>query len=259
MSLFGYSVPEMIDSLRACEQVIHSGGKSNASFFRTRDGRFLVKTISNAEMTFLAAFLPHYFAYILGEPESYLVRILAAFTVTVESEQVNYNHKCILMENLSAGFDDFETYDLKGSARNRWLESATVKLDTNYRRSRIEQRVVLTTPTKDGLMKQIARDSMFLAQHRVMDYSMLAIVARATRTVRLGIVDFCRPYTIDKALESMVKKTPLYRDHTLGDPTVISPAEYQRRFVDAMRDYFYVAPSYADTITYLARPPSAGR
>jgi hypothetical protein len=258
MSLFGYSVREIIDSLRKCEQAVHSGGKTGASFFRTRDKRFLVKTISNAEMTFLMAFLPHYFAYMLAEPESYLVHILAAFTITVESEQVNYSHRCILMENLAAGFDDFETYDLKGSARNRWLESATVKLDLNYRRSRIEQRVVLTAPMKDSLMKQIARDSLFLAQHRVMDYSMLAIVAGAAKAVRLGIVDFCRPYTIDKALESMVKKTPLYRDHSLGDPSVISPAEYQRRFVDAMRDYFYVAPSYADTITYLAKSPSTG-
>jgi 1-phosphatidylinositol-3-phosphate 5-kinase len=110
---------------------------------------------------------------------------------------------------------------------------------------------VLTSPVKDAFMKQIARDSAFLAQHRIMDYSLLAIVSRAARSVRLGIVDFCRPYTIDKALESMVKKTPLFRDHSLGDPTVISPAEYQRRFVDAMRDYFYVAPSYSDTLGYL--------
>jgi 1-phosphatidylinositol-3-phosphate 5-kinase len=80
-----------------------------------------------------------------------------------------------------------------------------------------------------------------------MDYSLVAIVSRKNSQVRLGIVDYCRSYTIDKALESMVKKTPLYADHNVA-PTIISPHEYEERFVKAMEDYFYVSPSYGDLV-----------
>jgi 1-phosphatidylinositol-3-phosphate 5-kinase len=152
------------------------------------------------------------------------------------------------MENLTEGFDDFDTFDLKGSLRNRWLEASGVQLDTNYRRSRIENRVVLGYEDKRKFVRQVTSDSKFLASHRVMDYSLVAIVSRGNSKVRLGIVDYCRSFTIDKALESMVKKTPLYADHNVA-PTVISPNEYQERFIKAMEDYFYVSPSYGDLVT----------
>jgi 1-phosphatidylinositol-3-phosphate 5-kinase len=247
MTLFGYSVKEVIQSLAQSQLLAVSGAKSQACFFRTLDNQFLVKTLSPGEMSFLGSFLPKYFTHMLLQPETHFIKILGACTVTVESEHINYTHRCLVMENLTFGLGEFETYDLKGSLRNRWLESSNVKLDANYRLAAIENRVIFTFKDKRKFIEQLKTDSAFLSSAKIMDYSLVAIVSRTEAKVRIGIVDFCGSYTIDKALESMVKKTPLYSDHAVA-PTVISPSDYQDIFVKAMDAYFLASPVYSDTV-----------
>jgi 1-phosphatidylinositol-3-phosphate 5-kinase len=99
---------------------------------------------------------------------------------------------------------------------------------------------------KKEFLEQLGRDSSFLADHRIMDYSLLVIVCRQSLEIRVGIIDYCRSYTIDKALESMVKQTPLYSEYNL-QPTVISPSDYLQRFIDGMNAYFHASPVHEDT------------
>jgi hypothetical protein len=245
MSIAGYSVREMIASLMLCQGSDIAGGKSDARFFVTRDGRFLIKTVQAVEMAFLGSFLPAYFEYALANRDTLLVRLIAVFFVDVQSHETSYSFNCIVMENLRFGLADAQTYDFKGSTRNRQGGSESVRLDGNYRTERVENRLCLATREKRELIERLERDVAFLAQHRVMDYSLVAIVCRKRNRVRFGIVDYCRAYTIGKALESMVKQTPLYAEYTTP-PTIISPAEYMTRFVEAMRGYFHAAPTYSD-------------
>lgn len=56
-------------------------------------------------------------------------------------------------------------------------------------------------------------------------------------------LDYIRTFTWDKKLETMVKKSGI-----LGGqgklPTIISPEEYQKRFIEAMHRYFLEVPDH---------------
>jgi hypothetical protein len=245
MSLAGHSVREVIASLMFCQRSHFAGGKSDARFFVTRDNRFLIKTVHTIEMSLLGSFLPDYFAYTLAHRKTLLVKLLSVFTVDVQSQETSYSFNCIVMENLRFGFPDAQAYDFKGSTRNRKGESESVRLDGNYRTEGVANQLCLTMREKREFLRNLERDVAFLADHKVMDYSLVAIVCRDSSRVRFGIVDYCRAYTIDKALESIVKQTPLYAEYTTL-PTIISPTDYMNRFVEAMRRYFHGAPRYSD-------------
>ncbi|KAI8425966.1 hypothetical protein MSG28_004954 [Choristoneura fumiferana] len=96
---------------------------------------------------------------------------------------------------------------------------------------RWEQQLFVASHTGGVLLGCIDRDTEFLAQNSVMDYSLLLGIDGGTLT--LGIIDYIRTFTWDKKLEHLVKK-----NLGSGQPTVVSPDEYKRRFRAAMRKYF---------------------
>jgi 1-phosphatidylinositol-3-phosphate 5-kinase len=247
MSLFGLSVHEVIQVFMNAKLSPQVGGKSDSKFFLMQDKKFLIKTVSSIEMNLLTSgFLHDYVMYMFEQPGTYLVKFLAVFTVSVDLPLIKYHYNCIAMENVSCGFDQCETYDLKGVSKDKWIEPPVVKLDTNYRTRSVENQVVLPALEKEEFLEQFGRDSSFLVDHRIMDYSLLVIVCRQNLEIRMGIIDYCRSYTLDKALESMVKQTPLYPEYTLP-PTVISPSDYLQRFINAMNSYFHASPRYGNT------------
>ena len=79
----------------------------------------------------------------------------------------------------------------------------------------------------------IANDSLYLAKHSIIDYSLLAIINPAKKTIRVGIIDYIQHYTLDKELESTVKMIIAKED-----PTIIPPEQYKQRFRQAMEKYF---------------------
>ena len=68
----------------------------------------------------------------------------------------------------------------------------------------------------------------------MIDYSLLLISTKTS--MRLGIIDYMRPYHLMEKIET------LYKEIKSGkDPTVIPPNSYAERFVSAMRKYFIKA------------------
>lgn len=246
MSMCGYSFDMFIEILSHGKQSVTFGGKSSAQFFITLDNRFLIKTINQAEMSEMNNFLPHYFKYIASNPDTLLTRVLSVFSIVVDG---SVTYKCILMENLRFGFssDDLILYDFKGAMRNRFLgeNNQSVMLDANYEKSALDNRIILTLQKKKSILKQLLQDANFLASHNIMDYSLLVVLSKSSMLVRMGIVDYFRKYTIDKALETWVKKTPIYEQYKI-DPTIISPDNYYDRFVSAMDKYLYQSPYMSD-------------
>eukprot|EP00897_Mesotaenium_endlicherianum_P006808 jgi/Mesen1/6155/ME000314S05165 len=75
-----------------------------------------------------------------------------------------------------------------------------------------------------------------------MDYSLLVGVDEGRRELVLGIIDFIRPYTWDKQLETWVKTSGILGGPKNTAPTVISPNHYKKRFRKAMSTYFVMVP-----------------
>lgn len=85
---------------------------------------------------------------------------------------------------------------------------------------------------------------------------MLVGVEEQTQELVVGIIDFIRPYTWDKQLESWVKTSGILGGVGPGKdamPTIISPDKYKKRFRQAMTAYFYVIPD-----ALIPRAPSSG-
>lgn len=75
-------------------------------------------------------------------------------------------------------------------------------------------------------------DSLFLSKNNIMDYSLIVGIDKFSSEIVVGIVDFLRPYSWDKILESWVKTTGLGSGK--GEPTVMNPRMYKNRFREAM-------------------------
>ena len=86
-----------------------------------------------------------------------------------------------------------------------------------------------------------------------MDYSLLVGIDRnpdGRREAFVRIIDYLRPYTWDKQIESAVKSGVPSAE---GAPTVLSPEKYARRFRRAARRYFLAVPD-GDSDRRRARP-----
>ena len=252
------------------------GGKSGSSFGKTRDDRFIVKQLSRVELNaFLDDFGPAYFKHAResldrSNGSTCLARILGAYQVAVGEGADGEDPATIdfiVMENLFRGRDVFDprwlTYDLKGSLRARYNVDddgdnagddvddaardlgrvAAVLLDENLQRRLATHPILCDVESKSELDATLARDTAFLANEGVMDYSLLAGVDRASGELVVGVVDYLRLYTWDKQLESYVKFTGVLGGGVAAEPTVISPVQYRRRFRKAMARYFVVVPA----------------
>ncbi|KAJ0178091.1 hypothetical protein K1T71_005914 [Dendrolimus kikuchii] len=230
-----------IRSLAHCVPWAARGGKSGSTFCKTKDDRYVLKEMTKPEWQQFLEFAPHYFNYVnscrQSNLPSLLARILGVYSVGGAGNGV------LVMENVwysCAGAG--KRFDLKGSSRHR-LASDTqplaVLMDENLLHLRWEQQLYVHSHTGSVLWACVERDTQFLATHSVMDYSLLLGIDE--NTLVLGIIDYIRTFTWDKKLEHLVKK-----NLGSGQPTVVSPLEYKRRFCAAARKYFLQCPAHWD-------------
>lgn len=75
-----------------------------------------------------------------------------------------------------------------------------------------------------------------------MDYSLLVGLDEERKELVLGIIDFLRPYTWEKRVETVIKTSGILGGPKNVPPTVISPEKYKKRFSEAMPSYFLTVP-----------------
>jgi len=82
----------------------------------------------------------------------------------------------------------------------------------------------------------IHNDTSFLSRHEKIDYSFLVWIDHATKLMRVGIIDYIQYFSLEKFLESKIKKHIL----TTGKnaPTILEPISYKQRFQRAINNYF---------------------
>ncbi|KAK2956413.1 putative 1-phosphatidylinositol 3-phosphate 5-kinase fab1 [Blattamonas nauphoetae] len=249
-----------IHSLLRCSFLDAKGGKSNASFFRTGDKRFVVKQISGVEMRQLLEsafdYFYHYSDTVFGGSGSLLLPIVAIATVQqAQSSDANssvpiatkrHARHYVIMENQSYDQTYIISFDLKGSIRNRLVKDTGlfggVLQDSNYLEMMFNWRMKLETHDWQKLIECADRDSKFLCDLNVIDYSLLVGVREDSPVIHVGIIDYIRQYTWDKQLESIVKKTGILGQGSLT-PTIIRPSEYRQRFMDSVKVYFTQIPA----------------
>ena len=177
-------VTEIMISSQTIFEELCSTGKSGSLFYYTRDGRFIVKTISKKEYKFLKKILISYYNHIKNNPLSLLPKFLGCYKLIRERNKKKYNIYFIVMINVFATSNHIDKrYDLKGSKIGRRVlkgkdeedkkiltsgDMALKDLDFEHRKEKI-----LVGNKKNLIITQLEKDTNFLEKIGSNDYSLL--------------------------------------------------------------------------------------
>lgn len=117
------------------------GGKSGSKFNKTVDDRFILKEMSKHDIGEFEKFASNYFEYIdeciQKRHLTLLAKIFGVFKIIIKKKDAVIEKSVLVMENLFSDKKIKNKYDLKGSERNRMVQSnsddeETVLLDENF-------------------------------------------------------------------------------------------------------------------------------
>ena len=150
-----------------------SNAKSGQFFFYSSDGRYMIKTMTNAESKFLRQILPEYFKHCCEYPNTMITRFFGMYRVKLY--HLRRNVKFVIMNSVYYTDKNLQTfYDLKGSSIGRDAKpSHAVLKDNDLRRSLPENALALRPQQRALVREQLEADCSFLVKMGVMDYSML--------------------------------------------------------------------------------------
>lgn len=193
-------------ALEGCERWVPEGGKSSSHFYRTRDGRLILKQMVTrwtlTEKEALLDFAPSYLEYMLqaGGPTA-LAKIFGFYSLKYKNVASGKTMRMdvLVMEHLfhhTPTHTLTRTFDLKGIP-TRWNvpgstprpEGTTPVLwDGDWLEGRNESTLLLHAHCKPILVDAIARDTAFLARSNIMDYSLVVGVDPTRRELVVGLI-----------------------------------------------------------------------
>lgn len=245
----------IVESLSRCAKWDSKGGKTKSLFLKTLDDRFILKSLSPIETQAFLKFAPAYFQImseaLFHELPSAIAKMFGFYQVIIKNPVTGteFNWFLLLMENLFYDRVPTRIFDLKGSMRNRKVESTgerdEVLLDENMVDFIYETPLFAREHSKKLLGQSVWNDTLFLGRQDVMDYSLMIAIDESRNELVVGIIDCIRTYTWDKKLESWIKDKG-FGGGGRNRPTVTSPREYKGRFREAMARYVLQAPRLVD-------------
>ncbi|TGO66675.1 hypothetical protein BOTNAR_0056g00140 [Botryotinia narcissicola] len=222
----------IVESLSRCLKWDSKGGKTKSVFLKTLDDRLVLKQLSPIETQAFLKFAPAYFNIIsealFHELPTAIAKMLGFFQIVIKNPATGMEIKwdVLVMENLFYDRSPTRIFDLKGSMRNRKIQSTgeqnEVLLDENMVEFIYESPLFAREHSKKLLRSAIFNDTLFLQRNDVMDYSLMVAVDEARKELVVGIIDVVRTYTWDKKLESWIKDRG-FAGGGRNRPTVTSP------------------------------------
>ncbi|KZO99800.1 hypothetical protein CALVIDRAFT_510745 [Calocera viscosa TUFC12733] len=238
---------EMIESLSECVEWKAEGGKSRSRFFKSKDDRYIIKTLVNAwhvsDLQVLLDVSPILFRYVdsLGDKPSTLAKLLGFYSVEVKNSETSAQTMIdvLVMENIFYQQQVNRQYDLKGiEGRRVKAPGKRMMFDVEFLDTQKRQPAYVSSHSRLVVREAIRSDAAFLTSSNIMDYSMLLGVDDQDHVIACGLVDTIGSYNVAKTLEYTAKQSL----KSGKDVTVMPPAEYEARFVSAMESYLIACP-----------------
>ncbi|KAL7578372.1 hypothetical protein ACA910_012774 [Epithemia clementina (nom. ined.)] len=150
-----------------------SNAKSGQFFFYSSDGRYMIKTMTNVESKFLRRILPEYFRHCCENPNTMITRFFGMYRVKLY--HLRRNVKFVIMNSVYYTDKYLQSfYDLKGSVVGRDAKPGqAVKKDNDLRRVLPGEALALPPIVRSRVRRQLEKDTKFLDEMGIMDYSML--------------------------------------------------------------------------------------
>ncbi|KAI4252217.1 MAG: hypothetical protein LQ352_004409 [Teloschistes flavicans] len=238
----------IIEALSRCMKWDSKGGKTKSVFLKTLDDRFVLKSLPPSETQTFLKFAPAYFQLmsecLFRDLPSVIAKMLGFYQIIIKNPLtgVDFNWYLIVMENLFYDRSPTRIFDLKGSMRNRRIQSTgeqnEVLLDENMVEFIYESPLFAREHSKKLLRASVWNDTLFLSRQNVMDYSLMIAIDEKRKELVVGIIDVIRTYTWDKKFEFWIKDRS-----SKTRPTITSPRDYKNRFREAMGRYVLQAPN----------------
>lgn len=238
-----------VRSLSRSIRMSNTGGKSGSPIFQTYDGKFTIKLINKHEMALFVAEGHRFFEH-FSKGATLMSIPYGLYKIYHNNSNTSVN--CFVMQNINNFASPLKTtFDIKGIAFKRFIVSTDgytvdepqdlVLLDQNFKEYTGGCPIQLEKNTIIHIKKNILRDLQFLSSINIVDYSLLLHIFPQHGIITLGLIDFLRPYTWDKQIETIGKKLANIR--TGQEPTIISPNEYKIRFLQFIDKIFSSAPN----------------
>ncbi|KAF5946217.1 hypothetical protein HYC85_016445 [Camellia sinensis] len=165
---------------------ISSPGKSGSLLFRSKDDRFVIKTLRQSEVKVLCEMLPNYLRHVEQYGASLLIKLYGLHAVRpigglkVNVMKLNFFDAFtarvyfVVMENvLQSDLYIHRCYDLKGSSQGRTISKAEDHERATFKDLDLDFLFYLEPLTRHKLLAQIKNDCKFLEDQGIMDYSLL--------------------------------------------------------------------------------------
>ncbi|KAJ3447071.1 phosphatidylinositol 5-phosphate 4-kinase isoform a [Anaeramoeba flamelloides] len=164
------------DEKKGLEGMIQDGGRSGATFFVSKNKKFVVKLIEKSESLLLTQILKKLYTYILQNPNNLLTQFYGHYSISTITD----NYFFIVMNNVfSTDYKINEVYDLKGSTINRGGDRRKKNLKI-LKDNDLNDKLYLSKNLRNKLIDQISSDTKFLKSLNIMDYSLLLGVHHCT-------------------------------------------------------------------------------
>ncbi|CAI5741969.1 unnamed protein product [Hyaloperonospora brassicae] len=154
-----------------------SNSKSGQFFFYSHDGRFMIKTQTKDDSKFLRRILPHYYQFVMENPNTLITRFYGLHRVQMH-HMGRKVHFVIMASVFDTSLEIHARFDLKGSRIGRHASTEEYErgsqcvlkdndlLDKGFRlQMSVAQRAIF--------LAQLRTDVDFLKRMKIMDYSIL--------------------------------------------------------------------------------------
>lgn len=177
-------ITEMMISSNTIIEELFSTSKSGALFYHTRDGKYILKTLTVDEYKFFKKIFPYYYKHMLINKYSLLPKFYGCYKLVRRSQnQVKQRFYFFTMYNIfSTPRDIHLKYDLKGSEIGREVlpglsEEEKLKETISFALKDLDllthKRIFNVGSRRDDILRQLEIDSNFLKEMNILDYSLL--------------------------------------------------------------------------------------
>ncbi|OLP86761.1 putative oxidoreductase [Symbiodinium microadriaticum] len=159
---------------------LSSEGKSGAFFYYTSDGKYMMKTVTHKEQMLLKKMLKKYYDHITQNQGTLLVRFLGLHCLSVHKNRkgsaVQKVYFVVMGNMFNTPFEIHRRYDLKGSwvgrvTKEEDKDPSVALKDVDF--TKANESILVGAERKAKLVAQIEKDSIFLRDNNIIDYSLL--------------------------------------------------------------------------------------
>ncbi|KAJ4807270.1 Phosphatidylinositol 4-phosphate 5-kinase 4 [Rhynchospora pubera] len=154
---------------------LSSPGKSGSFFYLTNDDKYMIKTMKKSEVKVLLKMLPAYYNHVRAFENTLVTKFFGLHCVKLVGA-TQRKVRFVIMGNLfCCEYPIHRRFDLKGSSHGRTTDKPETEIDETTTLKDLDLNFIFRLQKSwfQEFFRQVERDSDFLEQERIMDYSLL--------------------------------------------------------------------------------------